>query len=244
MTVKFQDYYEILGVSRKASNKEIRSAYLKLAKEYHPDKNKNPDAEEKFKKIQEAYAVLKDPETRKQYDLLGKNWKSGQDFTPPNDWFRDFGYQSRQGTGEQFDFGGFGTSGFSDFFDILFGKRGGGFTGSRGSGRSSTMNQQWSARGQDHEAEITINLNDVYHSAKKNISLDTMEPTTNGHMNLKTKRYEVKIPPEPQTAAEYVSADRVEKAWLEDRPVTSSLKSVSLHIPYTELMSLTWNWIS
>jgi curved DNA-binding protein len=83
MAVKFQDYYEILGVLRTASETEITKAYRKLARKYHPDVNKAPEAEEKFKQIAEAYAVLKDPEKRKKYDTLGANWRAGEEFTPP-----------------------------------------------------------------------------------------------------------------------------------------------------------------
>src|SRR4030043_1248038 len=148
MPVKFQDYYEILGVQRNASDKEIRHAYLKLAKQYHPDKNSSAGAEEKFKKIQEAYEVLKDSEKRKKYDLLGHNWKAGQEFTPPNDWFKNFDIKFGRG-GESFDFRDLGNSGFSDFFDILFGGSGGGF--SQRGGRSARMNQEYAAKGEDLE---------------------------------------------------------------------------------------------
>src|SRR5262245_54942719 len=87
MAVKFQDYYEILGVPRTASEAEIKKAYRKLARKYHPDFNpNNKQAEEKFKQTQEAYEVLSDPEKRKKYDQLGANWKNGAEFTPPPNW--------------------------------------------------------------------------------------------------------------------------------------------------------------
>lgn len=111
MAVKFRDYYEVLGVARTATEDEIKKAYRKLARKHHPDVNPgDKTAEEKFKEINEAYAVLSDPEKRKRYDQLGASWKEGADFTPPPGW-----------DGAEFDFGdlfggGRGPSGFSDFF--------------------------------------------------------------------------------------------------------------------------------
>ena len=115
MAVKFQDYYEILGVDRTASQDEIRRAYRKLARKYHPDVNKEKEAEDKFKQLNEAYEVLKDPEKRQRYDQLGPDWEAGQDFRPPPGW-EDVKFEFRTGPGaEQFDFGG----GFSDFFETF-----------------------------------------------------------------------------------------------------------------------------
>ena len=85
MAVKYRDYYEILGIKRAAGQDEVQRAYRKLARKYHPDVNKASNAEEKFKEINEAHEVLKDPEKRKMYDQLGPNWRSGQDFRPPRD---------------------------------------------------------------------------------------------------------------------------------------------------------------
>ncbi|HXK95458.1 MAG TPA: DnaJ domain-containing protein, partial [bacterium] len=86
MPVKYKDYYEILGVKRDASEEEIKKAYRKLARKYHPDMNKDPEAENRFKEINEAHEVLSDPEKRKRYDMLGSGWQTGQDFTPPPGW--------------------------------------------------------------------------------------------------------------------------------------------------------------
>ena len=119
--VKYKDYYQVLGVDRKATDADIKAAYRKLARKTHPDANKNdPTAEEKFKELIEAYEVLKDPEKRKRYDMLGADWKAGDNFRPPPQ-------QTGANDGSfSFDFGNFGdlrgNSAFSDFFDSLFGQ--------------------------------------------------------------------------------------------------------------------------
>src|SRR5881227_1957697 len=126
MAVQYKDYYESLGVARTASDAEIKKAFRKLAREYHPDVAKDKKkAEEKFKEINEAYEVLSDPAKRRKYDELGPNWKSGADFRPPPGWEHFSGGSAREyGGGE---FGGqefhFGGTGFSDFFEQVFGSR-------------------------------------------------------------------------------------------------------------------------
>lgn len=160
MAVKYQDYYEILGVSRDASREQIQNAYRKQARKYHPDVNKHKDAEERFKQINEAYEVLRDPAKRSRYDQLGSNWHMGDDFTPPPGWdFFRSGGSSRAGSGRgdaghsrrregsglfgvdlgDFDFFGDIGSNFSDFFETIFGEGagiagGGGDSGVRNSG--------------------------------------------------------------------------------------------------------------
>jgi curved DNA-binding protein len=190
MAVKFQDYYEILGVARSATQEEIQSAYRKLARKYHPDVNKNKGAEDQFKRVGEAYEVLKSPEKRKRYDTLGENWRSGQDFTPPPGW-ESFGGQGRkQNFG--YDFGGFGSTGFSDFFDMLFGGLGGGFGEFRTEGGRSS--DAWSSRGEDQEAEITISLEEAHFGGKKSIALETSQTGHGGRMRRSVKNLEVRIP--------------------------------------------------
>ena len=148
--MQYKDYYKILGVSRDAKTDDIRKAYRKLAKQYHPDINKEAGAEEKYKEINEAYEVLKDTDKRQKYDTLGMNWQQGQDFTPPPGWGNGQGWQ-------HVEFGG----DFSDFFQTLFGgARSGGF-GNFGDifGGSSGHYQQPMKR--DSEADLTLSLEDA-----------------------------------------------------------------------------------
>lgn len=117
--MKYKDYYETLGVKREATEAEIKSAYRKLARKYHPDVNKTKEAEEKFKEINEAYEVLGDKQKRERYDSLGANWQGGADYTPPPG-FENFNFGGGQGY-QQFNFNGQDMGGFSDFFSSLFG---------------------------------------------------------------------------------------------------------------------------
>ena len=174
MPVKFRDYYETLGVNRNATDEEIKKAYRKLARKYHPDLNpNNKQAEEKFKEVQEAYEVLGDKEKRSRYDQLGPNWKGGSDFTPPPNWQTDFDPSEMFGRGGR-PGGGFGrqTGGsFSDFFETFFGGMG------RGMDESS---------GEDSETELTLPLVDMHHGTTKKLRVQT------GRMN---KTIDVRIPP-------------------------------------------------
>src|SRR5438034_452417 len=151
MAVRYKDYYEVLGVPRTASEGEIKKAFRKLAREYHPDVAKNKkQAEEKFKELNEAYEVLGDPEKRKKYDELGPNWRAGSEFRPPPGWQGYTGgrtYGGRGAGGEDFEFH-FGGTGFSDFFEQLFGGRGGA-TGGFGRGGGLTEEDFATERGRD-----------------------------------------------------------------------------------------------
>ena len=202
MAVKYQDYYEILGVDRAVSQDAVQSSYRKLARKYHPDINKDPKAEDKFKQINEAYEVLGDAENRKKYDLLGMNWHMGDDFSPPPGWGQQGPGRSTGDGGFAFDLGGFGKSnvgdsGFSDFFDSIFG----GFGRSereKDNGFSGMFNSRSTAgrttRGRDHEAELTVSLEDAYRGGKKTISLTTTETGGDGMQRTGTKSYQVNIP--------------------------------------------------
>src|SRR5208283_5707780 len=116
--MQFKDYYDTLGVTRSAGAEELKRAYRKLARKYHPDVSKEKNAEARFKDVQEAYEVLKDPEKRAAYDQLGRNYRSGQQFRPPPDWQQRFS----QSGGQRFS----DLNGFSDFFSSLFGGAAGG----------------------------------------------------------------------------------------------------------------------
>lgn len=174
----FKDYYKIMGLERDASQDDIKRAYRKLARKYHPDVSKESDAEQRFKELGEAYAVLKDPEKRAAYDQLGENWKAGQDFQPPPDWGAGFEF-----TGA--DFGG--GSAHSDFFETLFGR---GF----GSARSGHQQADFHAHGEDHHAKVLIDLEDAYRGATREITLKTPEVDRGGHVVTKQRTLKVKIP--------------------------------------------------
>ncbi len=157
MAVEYKDYYAILGVKRDAKPDEIRKAYRKLAKEFHPDVNKTPNAEEKYKEINEAYEVLKDPDKRSKYDTLGADWKNGQDFTPPHGW-------------GNFTNGGSFTSGsdFSEFFRSIFGNANG-FGGFQDifSGKKYSYSPNT-----EQEAALTLTLEQIYHGGEMTMSLN------------------------------------------------------------------------
>ncbi len=180
----YKDYYSIMGVTRTASQDEIKRAYRKLAKKYHPDVSKEANAEVKFKEMQEAYEVLKDPEKRAAYDQLGSNWKTGQDFRPPPDWGRNFEF-STGGGGRQST----GDADFSDFFSSLFGAR-----SPFGGARATPGRSGFSSAGQDHVARIEVDVEDAYRGTAQTIQLQTPELTQDGHVVVKPKTLRVSIP--------------------------------------------------
>ena len=187
MAVKFQDYYQTLGVKRDASTDEIRRAFRKLARLYHPDVSKAPQAAEKFKQANEAYEVLGDPEKRQRYDQLGADWKTGQDFRPPPDWENmDFEFRGADG-GRGFSFKPGGQ--FSDFFETFFGRVGGagGQQGGRGradggGGAESMFEEMFGgggrgagpragARPQAVQSEISITLEEAARGTTRRLTL-------------------------------------------------------------------------
>ena len=174
MAVEYKDYYKILGVGKSASQEEISKAYKKLARKYHPDLNQgDKKAEDRFKEINEAHEVLKDPEKRKLYDQLGPNWQHGQNFKQPP------GFENMH-----FNFGGsgadFGGSGFSDFFETLFGGRGGFGSSSFGGGSFGSSSfgggnfngfTQTPRKGRDVEAKLGLTMEEAFHGGKKTLTL-------------------------------------------------------------------------
>ena len=184
MAVQFRDYYETLGVSKTASEDEIRSAFRKLARKYHPDVAKDKKtAEEKFKQINEAYEVLSDPEKRRKYDQLGEHWNQPGGFQPPPQWGGgqpgDFRWGGGQDGGVEFEFGG---TGFSDFFEAFFG-------GGRGRSAFGGFGQRGAVaeRGHDVEADIMVTLEEALHGSTRQVSLRRAG-------SKKTETYQVKIP--------------------------------------------------
>ena len=182
--MEYKDYYKIMGVAKGASQDEIKRAYRKLARKYHPDVSKENDAEERFKELGEAYEVLKDPEKRTAYDQLGANWKAGQQgFQPPPDWDAGFEFHGDSYTG-----GATGAAGFSDFFESLFGRAGGGFQSrSPGAGK-------YQMHGEDSHAKVFIDLEDAYQGASRGLSLRSTVMGADGHPQLKPRSLNVKIP--------------------------------------------------
>ncbi|MDR2669526.1 MAG: J domain-containing protein [Desulfovibrio sp.] len=170
MGVEYKNYYKILGVEKSASADEINRAYKKLARKHHPDLNQgDKKSEERFKDLNEAHEVLKDPEKRKLYDQLGPNWQEGRNFRRPA------GFEN-----VRFEFGGMdGASGFSDFFESLFGGGRQEFSGTIGGGRAR--------RGRDMEAGITLSLEEAFHGGKKTV-------TVSGGPSTAPRSLEVNIP--------------------------------------------------
>lgn len=173
--MKFKDYYEILGVPRTATPDEIKAAYRKLARKYHPDVSKEPNAEARFKELGEAHEVLKDPEKRALYDQMGSQWKAGQDFKPSPGW--DAGFEFRGGEGGDFD--------PDDFFEAFFGRRGAG-----GGSRRPNVH----AQGEDHHAKVMIDLLDAFRGAQRTITLRMPSYDAQGRMISRERTLDVNIP--------------------------------------------------
>ncbi len=179
----YKDYYKTLHITKEASQEEIKRAYRKLARKFHPDVNKNTDAEARFKEITEAYEVLKDEEKRKAYDTFGSNWQAGQDFRPPPDWenrFQQGGHGARGASSQH----------YSDFFESLFGGGRGHFSPEN----FSSFGQEYHDGGQDLHAKIAITLEDSYHGVKRTITLNRTVNEGGGHLVSQPQSLHVTIP--------------------------------------------------
>ena len=195
--MKFKDYYQTLGVARDAPADEIKRAYRKLARKYHPDLSKEADAEARFKELGEANEVLKDPEKRAAYDQAGSQWerqrqnaaqagqggRAEQDFEPPPGWDAGFEFSGRGDDGGD-------AQDHSDFFEALFGRAGRAARGASGGARRPSMRMA----GQDHHAKVLIDLEDAYRGAQRSISLRMPALDAEGHGVMQERQLDVNIP--------------------------------------------------
>ncbi|MEQ1805761.1 MAG: DnaJ C-terminal domain-containing protein [Burkholderiaceae bacterium] len=177
--MEFKDYYATLGVERSATQDEVKRAYRKLARKYHPDVSKEPDAEARFKEIAEAYEALGDAEKRAAYDDVGKRHARGQEFRPPPGW--DSGFEFSGGDSGA----GPDSLSHSEFFEALFGRHGAGLRGARGAPHGP---------GGDHHAKVQIDLIDAYRGAQRTISLRVPQLDAAGRVTLVERQLDVNIP--------------------------------------------------
>lgn len=190
--MEYKDYYKILGVARDASQDDIKRAYRKLARKYHPDVSKEPDAEKHFKEVNEANEVLKDPEKRAEYDALGTGWHAGDEFRPPPGAGAGAGagggrWQHAERMSPE------DAAQFSDFFSSIFGDLGG-RGGMGGDGGFGGRGGGFASRGADQTARVRISLEDAYHGATRQLSLEVPEVDAKGRIASRTRTLNVHIP--------------------------------------------------
>lgn len=188
--MEFKDYYQVLGVPRDATAEQIKKAFRQLARKYHPDVSKEPDAAARMSEVNEAHAVLSDPERRAAYDAIGQGRRQGEAFTPPPDWDAGFEFRGR-GFGDGAEAGD-----FSDFFAELFGRAGG--RGARPGGRTRprgyAADEDLHLRGEDHHAKILLDLEDAWRGATRQIALRMPQLGPDGHVRVGERTLEVRIP--------------------------------------------------
>ena len=177
--MEFKDYYKVMGVARDATEAQIKQAYRKLARKYHPDVSKEPDAEARFKEVGEAYEVLKTPEKRAAYDRLGSGPRPGEDFRPPPDFVSgvEFSGAGRSGGGEE----------YSDFFESLFGRA------AAGANRGGRHHFD-TGRGEDHHAKIMLDLDAALHGGSRSFTLRVPELDAEGRLAMQERVLNVQIP--------------------------------------------------
>ncbi len=179
--MEYKDYYKTLDLPRDAKLDDIKKAFRRLARKFHPDVSREKDAEARMREINEAYAVLSDPEKRAAYDQLGSGYQAGQEFRPPPGWDTGFEFSGR-------GFSPHEAADFSDFFAELFGRMGMGPGGFHAQGNGFRM------RGEDHHARVMLDLDDAFTGATRQISLRVPEIDAQGRMQLKTRTLSVRIP--------------------------------------------------
>ncbi len=184
--MEYKDYYQVMGLARDASADDIKKAYRRLARKYHPDLSKESGSEARFKEIGEAYEVLKDPEKRSAYDRLGANWQAGQDFRPPPDWNAGFESAGRGFTDQE-------AADHSDFFEALF-RRGFARHRSAGHGGGGAASGGFHAHGEDHHARIQIDLEDAYHGAQRELSLRLPQVDASGRVTTRAHTIAFVVP--------------------------------------------------
>ena len=172
--MEFKDYYASLGVARDAPAEAVKKAYRKLARKYHPDVSKEPQAEQRMKELNEAYAVLSDPEKRAAYDQLGKDFRPGQDFRPPPDWDANMEFSEREFSGAE-------AAQFSDFFAEIF-------------GRHAAHGSAFHSKSNDHHARVLLDLEDAFTGPERQLSLRVPKVDAKGRARLETRMLNVKIP--------------------------------------------------
>ena len=175
--MRYKDYYAALGVSREATADEIKRAYRKLARKYHPDVSKEPDAEARFKDVSEAYEALSDAEKRAAYDEVGRRYQRGQEFRPPPGWDSGFEFSGRDAGEQDFD--------HSDFFEALFGRA---MRGAR------AQQARRHATGSDHHAKVAVDLQDSYRGARRTITLRVPVMDPQGRVTMQERQLDVSIP--------------------------------------------------
>ncbi len=187
--MEFKDYYKILGVAKEATADEVKKAYRKLARKYHPDVSKEKDADTRMKEVNEAYAALSDPEKRAAYDQVGSGYQPGQDFRPPPGWNGGHEFSGHEFTPEE-------AAGFSDFFSEVFGGQGGG-RGARGRGRGRGQGPgrgNFRAQGQDHHARVMLEIEDAFNEATRQITLRVPTVGEDGRVHIENRTLSVRIP--------------------------------------------------